>query len=141
MSVATYSAVRPSVPKSVPKSLCERDSMEQVRSDLGIGWRLPKVVEAALASYYRYLSERLALPVVAWYHGPAGSPEEREHLCTVIELIDPASGVGDAFDGIFCTVRKGKHELILPLIELELPPESPNYQLVENYWDWFWHWR
>jgi hypothetical protein len=38
-------------------------------------------------------------------------------------------------------VHKGKHELILPLIELELSPGSPNYQLVENYWDWFWHWR
>ena len=49
--------------------------------------------------------------------------------------------MGDAFDQQNCKVRRGKHELILPLIELELPPDSRNYQLVETYWDWFWHWR
>ena len=59
----------------------------------------------------------------------------------MVALIDPATGVGDAFDGIFCKVHKGKHEVVLPLIELDLPPDDPNYQLVEQYWDWFWHWR
>jgi hypothetical protein len=32
-------------------------------------------------------------------------------------------------------------EIILSLIELELSPDGPNYRLVENYWDWFWHWQ
>ncbi len=75
--------------------------------------------------------------------GPIDTVENHEYecRCTVVELIDPATGVGDAFDGIFCKVQKGDHEMILPLIELELPPDDPNFQLVEHYWDWFWHWR
>jgi hypothetical protein len=128
-------------PKSVARSLFDRDEMDSTRTAPGIQWRLRKVDEATLRSYYRYLCERLSFPFVAWYPEPATSHSEQEYRCTVIELIDPASGVGDAFDGIFCKVRKGTHEVILPLIELDLPSHSPNHELVENYWNWFWHWR
>jgi hypothetical protein len=31
--------------------------------------------------------------------------------------------------------------LKLPLIELELSPNSPNSQLIEDFWFWFWNWR
>jgi hypothetical protein len=29
----------------------------------------------------------------------------------------------------------------VPLIELEIPGDSPNFQLIEDYWHWFWNWR
>ena len=83
----------------------------------------------------------LSLPFAVWYPEPTLAEEDGEYPCTVVELIDPASGLGDEFDGIFCKVRKGSYERDLPLLELELPPEDPNFQLVEDYWDWFWHWR
>ena len=116
--------------------------MEQVRAALGGGWqRLPTVDAATLRRYYRYLSQNLSLPFPAWYPEAAFSDAEGEHACTVTELIDPATGLGDEFDGIFCKVVKGKQERLLPLIELQLPPDGPNFHLVEHYWDWFWHWR
>ena len=136
-----WPVVLPSSAKPVARSLSQRDRNDQIRAALGIRWRLPKVDEVTLATYSRYLSEELSFPFTAWYFQSANSRDESEHRCTVMELIDPASGVGDAFDGIFCKVLKGNHEMILPLIELELSPESPNYHLVESYWDWFWHWR
>ena len=37
--------------------------------------------------------------------------------------------------------NKGKYEINLPLIELEVPDDSPNFQFVEDYWYWFWNWR
>ena len=141
MRVSTYPETDQADPTAVAEPLFDRDHTDQIRTALGIRWRLPKVDEVTLACYYRYLREKLSLPFVAWYPEPTNSREEREYRCTAIELIDPATGMGDAFDGIFCKVRKGKYEVILPLIELELPPESPNYELVENYWYWFWHWR
>ena len=94
-----------------------------------------------LRRYYLHLSQCLSLPFMAWYPERTLSDDEEEYPCIVTELIDPATGLGDDFDGTFCKVRKGKHERNLPLIELELPPSDPNYSLVEHYWDWFWHWR
>ena len=141
MDVCTYPETNQSAQKPVVTSFSARDRSEEIRAALGIRWQLPKVDEATLARYCRYLDEKLSFPFTAWYHEPVSSREEREHRCTVVELIDPATGVGDAFDGIFCKVCKGNHEMILPLIELELPPDDPNFQLVEHYWDWFWHWR
>ncbi len=44
----------------------------------------------------------------------------REFHCEVLELIDPATYLGDEFDGIFCKSRKGMYDLNLPLIDLYL---------------------
>ena len=59
----------------------------------------------------------------------------------MLDLLDPATDVGDVFDGILCTIRKGKCEVTLPLAELDLPQERPNFQLIDDYWYWFWNWR
>ena len=141
MGVCTHPQADPTAPTAVATSLSDRDHSDHIRAAFGIKWRLPKVDEVTLARYYDYLCEKLGFPFVARYPEPMNSREEREYRCTAVELIDPTTGVGDAFDGIFCKVRKGKYEIILPLIELELRPEDPNYELVEDYWYWFWHWR
>jgi hypothetical protein len=57
----------------------------------------------------------------------------------VLELLDPAKHLGDGFDGIFSKTRKGKYEINLPLIELEVPDDGPNCEFIEDYW--FWNWR
>jgi hypothetical protein len=114
---------------------------EEICAALGRGAHSIRVDEATLSRYYRYLRKTLTLPFPAFYPEPANSEEEREYRCTVIELIDPATGLGDEFDGLFCKVRKGKFEVNLPLIELELSANDPNFHRVENFWYWFWHWR
>jgi len=124
-------------PRYVTRSLLERDLAWQNDLTLG-GSRHSTMVDAATLRHdYRYLSENLSLPCVAWYGEP--TDEEGEDACTVMELIDPVTGLGDEFNGIFCKVRKGKRERSLPLIELELSPDDPNHPLVEHYWDSFWH--
>ena len=64
-----------------------------------------------------------------------------QHRCTVLELLDPGKYICDEFDGIFCKTRKGKYEINLPLTELRVSENSPNFQLIEDYWYWFWNWR
>jgi hypothetical protein len=88
---------------------------------------------------YRYLSQNLLLPCVAWY--PAPLDEDGGYPCTLTELIDPATGPGNKFDGLFCKVRKGKLERNLPLVVLELSPDDRNYRLFNRYCDCFRHWR
>jgi hypothetical protein len=102
---------------------------------------IPNVDEDTLYRYYEYLSANLSFPFVAYYPHPTNAKEQSEFCCNVLELLDPANHMGDQFDGIFCITRKGKYELKLPLIELELPPGSPNGQLIEDFWFWFWNWR
>ena len=71
-----------------------------------------------------------------------GTPQEKvEFRCRVVELLDPTQHMGDEFDGIFCRIRKGNFEVNLPLVELFVPDESPNFQLIEDYSFWFWNWR
>ena len=101
----------------------------------------PSVDEETLSRYYKYLSARLSFPFTAHYPEPRSSLEEVQHRCTVVELLDPVNDICDEFDGIFCKTRKGKYEVNLPLTELEIPDDSPNFQFIEDYWYWFWNWR
>jgi hypothetical protein len=102
---------------------------------------LPSVGEETLSRYYEYLTARLSFPFKAYYPEPTTTLEEVRYRCTVVELLDPANGIGDEFGGIFCKTRKGKYEMNLPLIELEILQDGPNFQLIDDYWFWFWNWR
>jgi hypothetical protein len=106
-----------------------------------LGEDLPSVNQETLSRYYKYLTVRLSFPFTARYPEPANSVEEVQHRRTVVELLDPAHYICDEFDGILCKTRKGKYEVNLPLIELEVPDDSPNFQFIEDYWYWFWNWR
>ncbi len=43
--------------------------------------------------------------------------------------------------GLLCRARRGAKEIELPLADVELKEDAPNYRLVEDYWHWFWNWR
>ena len=118
------------------------DQTERIMAALGpTTGGVPKVDEKTLSRYYRYLTARLSFPFTAHYPEPRSSLEEVEHRCTVLELLDPSKYICDEFDGIFCKTRKGKYQINLPLTELRVSENSPNYQLIEDYWYWFWNWR
>jgi hypothetical protein len=120
----------------------EPDQRERILAALGLlGNHLPGVDEETLFRYYKYLTARLSFPFTAHYPEPRTSLEELEHRCNVVELLDPAKDICDEFEGILCKTRKGKYEINLPLIELEVPENSPNFQFIEDYWYWFWNWR
>lgn len=37
--------------------------------------------------------------------------------------------------------QKAEFEVNLPLVELDVPKGSFNFQMIEDYWDWFCNWR
>ena len=128
--------------KVVAESRPELNQKDRIIEALGpLGEHLPSVDEETLSRYYKYLTARLSFPFTAHYPEPTTSLEEVQYRCTVLELLDPAKDICDEFDGIFCKTRKGKYEINLPLIELEIPEDSPNFQFIEDYWYWFWNWR
>ena len=128
--------------KAVAESSPEHDQRDRIIEALGpLGEHFPSVDEETLSRYYKHLSARLSFPFTAHYPAPRSSLEEVQHRCTVVELLDPDNGICDEFDGIFCKTRKGKYEVNLPLIELDVPDDTPNFQFIEDYWYWFWNWR
>ncbi len=142
MSIAFDTEIHQSALTSVSGAGAASRQRERIRAALGLrSDRLPTVNEETLARYFDYLSANLSFPFAAYYPEPKNSQEVIEYHCEVVELIDPAAYLGDEFDGIFCKTRKGAYDLNLPLIDLHLPEDSPNFQLIEDYWYWFWNWR
>ena len=126
----------------IAKSSQEHNRRDRIAVALGpLGEQSPRVDEQTLSRYYRYLSASLSFPFAAHYPQPRSSLEEVQYRCTVLELLDPTKDIYDEFDGIFCKTRKGKYEINLPLIELEIPEDGPNFQLIEDYLYWFGNWR
>jgi len=142
MLLATVADAHRSGIQVVSESYQELNQKDRIIEALGLlGEQLPSVDEDTLSRYYTYLTARLSFPFTAYYPEPTTTLEEVRHRCVVVELLDPVNGIRDEFDGIFCKTRKGKYEINLPLIELEIPQNSPNFQFIEDYWYWFWNWR
>jgi hypothetical protein len=127
--------------KVVADSCSKLGQMDRIAVALGAFGEPPSVDEKTLSRYCKYLSLRLSFPFTAHYPTPTSSLEEVQYRCIVLELLNPIKDIFDEFDGIFCKTRKAKYEINLPLIELELPEDNPNFQFIEDYWFWFWNWR
>ena len=150
MSDSTILLTSPPVLSRGDDSAAARLSAAQPRSECGsaeilcaalAGQRRQYIMvnAATLGHCYRYLSRNLSLPCEAWY--PEPTDENGGHPCTLTELIDPATGLGDKFAGIFCKIRKGEQDRSIPLVKLQLSADDPNRPLAERYGDCFWHWR
>jgi hypothetical protein len=127
--------------KVVPKFLPGRDQRDRIIAVLGSAGHIPKVNKELHSRYYKYLMEYLRIPFTAHYPEPTTAIEEVQYRCIVLELLDPAKCCGGERDGIFCKTCKGKFEVNLSLIELNVPDDSPNFQFIEDYWYWIWNWR
>jgi hypothetical protein len=142
MNICTINNALWPEPGVVNADVSKKGQKGRIMQALGLtGNRVPAVAEDTLFRYYEYLSANLSFPFAAYYPHPTNAKEQSEFRCYVMELLDPANHFGDEFDGIFCHTRKGKYELKLPLIELELPQDSSNCRLIEDFWYWFWNWR
>jgi hypothetical protein len=142
MSIPTMTNTNWNGPQVPVVSTPSADQKERIRAAFGLtSGDLPRVDQDTLAQYQAYLAVNMALPFTAYYPQPASAQEKSQFRCTVREVLDPTRYLGDEFDGIFCKTRKGKFEVNLPLIELQIPRDSPAFQLVEDYCYWFWNWR
>ena len=103
------------------------DRRSRILAALGpLGEHFPGVDEETLSRYYGHLAAKLSFPFAAWYPQPTSPLEEKQYRCSVLKLLDPGHGMCDEFDGVFCKTRKGRYEINLPLVELELPENGPN---------------
>jgi hypothetical protein len=142
MTLAIYTDTNANEVAVVTGASSNDHQKQRILAALGIdGDHLPLVDEETLSRYFDYLSKNLSIPFTAHYPEPTTPLEQDQFECTVLELLDPSKFVGDPFDGIFCKTRKLGFEVNLPLFELELSQDSPEFQMIEDYWYWLWNWR
>ncbi len=99
---------------------------------------LPRVNAAALHTYFRYLSSRLILPCEARH---ASDSDGALFPVTVTGLVDPQTMPSDHHTGLRCIANHGHEADIVPLVDIEVEHDSPNFQILEDYWFWLWNWR
>jgi hypothetical protein len=142
MSLSISTGIYQSSDYAADKSPAMSYQEHRIKAALGSeGNRILKVNDETIFRYYEYLKTHLSFPFPACYPEPINTQETSRHFCIVLELLDPNKYIGDEFDGIFCKTRKGKYVINLPLIDLDVPPDSPNFQLIDDFWYWFWNWR
>jgi len=142
MQFATIAEAHWNSIKVVHESCPQLNQKDRIIEALGAwGEHSPRVDGETLSKYYEYLSARLSFPFTAHYPQPRSSLEDVQYRGIVLELLDPTKYICDEFDGLLCKTRRGKYEVNLPLIELEIPEDSSNFQLIEDYWYWFWNCR
>jgi hypothetical protein len=119
-----------------------RDRDCRIRAALGTsGSFLPRVQIRWLHNYYEHLAVHLQLPFEARYAGDLSRQQHATSVVAVTAVLDPGTDLRRESSGLLCRVRRTDEELELPLADLEVEENSPNFQLIEDYWYWFWNWR
>ena len=118
------------------------DQESRIRAALGLEHgQLPKVESQWLHRYYEYLAVHLSFPFEAEYAEDISGYRQLVSTVTVISLLHPDEHAQHEEFGLICRARRGTQEIEVPLADVELKEDSPNYRLVEDYWYWFWNWR
>ena len=93
---------------------------------------LPYDSKATELTYFNYLKNNLVFPFSATFTDPV---KNRSQEITVIGMCDEFP-INEGF-GVICEVLDGGEKRQMPLSELKLEPENPNYQMVDDYTTWF----
>jgi hypothetical protein len=103
---------------------------------------LPKINAEWLRKYHRHLSSKLIFPFCARYNEEtAEHVEPVQHAVEVFGLVDPNEVPNFEDTALLCRVIKGVREEEVPLVDLEVEENHPNFRLLEDYWYWIWNWR
>ena len=83
-------------------------------------------------AYFNYLKANLAFPFPAHFFDPI---QNRQRGVTVTGMCNDFP-IDDGF-GVMCDVLEGGEKKQIPLSELKVKPDNPNYQMVDDYITWF----
>lgn len=109
----------------------------RVRAALGLSaGPLPAVGRRWLEKYYDHLAGRLSFPFEARY-----AEQSNSFSVTVSALLAPNHHALDEYAGLVCQTTLGAQDREIPLVDLEIDEDHPNFQLLEDYWYWVWNWR
>jgi hypothetical protein len=115
----------------------------RIRTALGFDkGPIPNVGIEWLRKYYEYMTAHLSLPFAAQLPEESSIYRQPSYAqVTVVAITDPDKSTTQEYDGLMCKALKAEQELEVPLVDLEVDDQNPNFQLIEDYWYWIWNWR
>lgn len=138
----TQNSVDSNVPPAVVEPWNVKTQEDRIRAALGVAHGpLPNVQNKWLHRYHEYLAARLTLPFDAEYAEDTSGYRQRVSPITVVALLEPDDHGGPEDFGLLCRAWRGSQQIELPLVDVEPTKDSPNSQLIEDYWYWIWNWR
>jgi hypothetical protein len=125
------------------KSPEEQAQEFRIRTALGLdNGPLPNVEIEWLRKYYEYLVANLSLPFEAQYVEESDFYRKPVyHQVQVLALLEPDKNPGQEYHGLICRTHATDREIEVPLVDLEIESDNPNFQNIEDYWYWIWNWR
>ncbi|MEN6450931.1 MAG: hypothetical protein ABFC96_10605 [Thermoguttaceae bacterium] len=113
---------------------------DRIRAIFGLrpGIALPRVSAETALTFYRHLIRHLTLPCEARYCSDAAGAV---YPVTVRGLLDPRAAPFDQRTGLCCIAYHKEQLEVVPLVDIEVGEQTPNYQLLEDYWFWMWNWH
>jgi len=109
---------------------------DRIRAIFGLsaGVPLPRVTSHTLGKYHAHLSTRLSFPFRALYAETRAPIVHLVRYIFVVRLLNPA---GPVSRGILCRVEALSETTELPLVEIGVPEDDPNSQLLDDFAYWF----
>ncbi|MFX3618772.1 MAG: calcium-binding protein [Sporolactobacillus sp.] len=98
---------------------------------------LPMVSEETLELYFNYLKEHLVFSFPAIYDHDTDFLSGEKYSIEVLGIAEPI----DNFCGLICSVRMDRKKRYVPMGDIEVGSNNQNYQLIEDYNEWFWNYR
>ena len=127
-----------SQPSSASPSPSQEDNLEErIRAAFALpsDAPLPKVKEGTLLRYHEYLAQKISFPFQALYDDTSPPIRQLVRHVTVVGLSDNPRR---RQYGLFCKVQIGDAVTEVPLADLGIPEDNPNFQLIEDYLRWLW---
>ena len=100
----------------------------------------PKISGLTMEVMYDHLLKNVFFPFKAEYAMP--TEDFRKNVIVDIDVtqllhVDESPDLTDL--GIICTANYNEQEIKVPLAEVVIKQEDPNFHLVEDYCIWFWN--
>jgi hypothetical protein len=128
---------------AVAQFAAAREQEGRIRAALGLSrGPLPKVTAEWLRKYHSYLSAKLIFPFRAKYAEELSAIREPIVFSVeVFALVHPSEMPKIESTALLCRIMRDIQEEEIPLVDLEVEEDHPNFRLLEDYWYWIWNWR
>lgn len=120
----------------------QADPEGRIRVALGVAVDepLPAVRLEELRKYYAHLTASLTFPFEGRLADPIGPHRDTSSPLRVIRLVNVDSYGPEETYGLICKGEQNGERIELPLDRIDVPEDSPNRQLLEDYSYWMRNW-
>lgn len=130
--------------KRVDVSQVPDDPEDRIRAVLRVteDEPVPRVRLEALRKYHTHLAAVLMFPIVGRLASPIGPHRDTRSTLSVLRLLDPVREYEpEEMYGLICKAELNGERIELPLVYIDVPDDTPNHRLLDDYTYWMRNWN